>query len=242
MQPAHGANAQRSDAVVDFLDLFGGVDVNRTVASQGDDLGQFARADGAKAMRRDADRPFPDHAATILDKTRERREIVDEPPLFWLGRRASESRMGVEHRKQRHADTGAARRGQNSCSHFRWLRVGRAIGRMMKVMELGDGSEPRLQHLDIELRGDCLHVIRRHHQREPIHRLTPGPERVGLVASDFSEARHGALEGVAVEIRHGRRHDRVALVPFLRRRFRFHSRNRTAVDRHPDVGLPTIGG
>jgi hypothetical protein len=36
------------------------------------------------------------------------------------------------------------------------------------------------------------------------------------MAPDFSEAGHRQLEGVAVQVRHRRRHDRVTLVPLLR--------------------------
>ena len=124
--------------------------------------------------------------------------------------------MGIEHWKQRHADADAPRRGQNAPGHFRRLSVRRTIGRVMEVVELGDGGEARLQHLDIELRGDRLDVIRRHHEREAIHGLAPGPERVVPLAPDFSESGHRALEGVAVQVRRRRRHDRVTLVPLLR--------------------------
>ena len=106
-------------------------------------------------------------------------EIVDEPPLLGPGRRSAKRRMGIEHRKQRHADADAPSRGQNTAGHFRGLSVRRTIGLVMEVVELGDGGEPRLQHLDIELRGDRLDVIRRHHEREAIHGLAPGPERIG---------------------------------------------------------------
>ena len=94
--------------------------------------------------------------------------------------------------------------------------IRRPIGRVVKVVELGDGGEPCLQHLDIELRGDRLDVVRRHHQRKAIHGLAPGPERVGLPAPDFGEAGHGPLEGVAMQVRRRRRHDGVTLVPFPR--------------------------
>ena len=124
--------------------------------------------------------------------------------------------MGVEHRQQRHSDANTPGRSEDPASHFHRLRVGRTIGRIVEVVELGDGGEPRLQHLDIELRGDRLYVIRRHRQREAIHGLAPCPERIGLPAPDLSEAGHGELEGVAVQVRRRRRHDRVTLVPRLR--------------------------
>ena len=73
-QPTHRTRAQGSDAVLHFLDLFGGVNVNGTVAGERHKFGQFARRHGAKAMGRNADRLsliHLDHLAAILDKTRE---------------------------------------------------------------------------------------------------------------------------------------------------------------------------
>ena len=55
-----------------------------------------------------------------------------------------------------------------------------------------------LEHLDIEQRRDRGHIFRRHREREAIHRLAPGPERVGGIAAQFGKSGHAALEGVAV--------------------------------------------
>jgi hypothetical protein len=73
-QPAHRTNARPGDAVLDFLDLFGGVDVNGTVARERYEFVEFAWAHGAKAMRRNAD-PLSvlrlDQPTTIVEKARE---------------------------------------------------------------------------------------------------------------------------------------------------------------------------
>ena len=130
--------------------------------------------------------------------------------------------MSVEHRQKRDRDAGASGRGQDSIGHFRRLIVGLAVGGVVEVVKLGDGCESRLQHLDIGLRGDRLHVVRRHHQREAIHGLAPGPERIRLLGPDFGKSGHGALEGVAVQVRRRRGQDRVTLVALLRWRSRLH--------------------
>ncbi len=62
------------------------------------------------------------------------------------------------------------------------------------------------------------------------------------MAPDFSEAGHRPLEGVAVQVRHRRRHDRVTLVPLLHRGADLDGGDRAVVYRHPDVGFPTLRG
>ena len=187
-EPPHRPGARPGDAVLDFLHLLGGMDVDWSVPGQWQQFRKLARAHGAKAMRRDADRlvSFPlDQPAAIVDETRERGDVVDEPPLLRFGRRAAECRMSVEHRKQRHPDAGPSGGGEDAPGHFRARLIGRTVGRVVEVVEFGDRGESRLQHLDIELRGDRLDVIGRHLKREAVHRLAPGPERVDLPAANF---------------------------------------------------------
>ena len=72
----------------------------------------------------------------------------------------------------------------------------------MQVMKLADSGEAGFEHLGVEEPRHGLDVIRAHCQREPVHDLTPGPERVVVGPPDFSETGHGALERVAVQVRH----------------------------------------
>ena len=77
---------------------------------------------------------------------------------------------------------------------------------MVEIMEFGDGGIAGFQHLDIELAGDCFHLLGPEATDEAIHQLAPGPEaivlRPRLRAGLLGQPRHGALEGVAVEIGH----------------------------------------
>ena len=88
---------------------------------------------------------------------------------------------------------------------------------MMEIVEFADAGKAPLEHLDIEQGRDVLDVVRRHRQREAIHRLAPGPERVGRVAAQLGKPRHAALERVAVQARHSRNRDLVAFVAGVRR-------------------------
>ncbi len=244
-EPPHRPSARPSNAVLDLFDLLGGVDVDGSVPGQGYQFGKFAWAHGAKAVRGNADRFVSfalHHPATIVDETSERRDVVDEPSLLRFGRRAAERRMGVKHGKQRDPDAGPSGGGENAPGHFRTRLIGRTIGRVVEVVEFGDGGEPRLQHFHIELRRDRLDVVGRHLKREAVHRLAPGPERVDLPAANFRQTGHGPLEGVAMQVRGRRRHDRMTLVALPRLGAGLDGCDFALFDRDPHVGLPALGG
>ena len=71
---------------------------------------------------------------------------------------------------------------------------------MVQVVELADGGEARFQHLHVGPGGDRLDVVGRHAREEAVHDLAPGPEAVVLRPAPLGEARHGALEGMAVHV------------------------------------------
>jgi hypothetical protein len=71
----------------------------------------------------------------------------------------------------------------------------------MQVVELRHPGEARLEHLQVGQRRDRLEVVRRQPLDEAVHLLAPGPEGIGLGAAVLGEAGHGALEGVAVQVR-----------------------------------------
>ena len=163
----------------------------------------------------------PPATPAVVDEPREAVEIVDEPPLLRPRRRAAEIRVRVEDRQQRQADAGRRAPRRRCASAISADRgVGRAVRRVVQIVEFADAGEARLQHLDIGLRGDRLDLVGRHRQREAVHRLAPGPETVGAGAAMLGQARHGALEGVAVQVGDAGHGDRVALVAVARRRAR----------------------
>ena len=78
----------------------------------------------------------------------------------------------------------------------------------MEVVEFDVGRVAGLQHLHLDEGGDRLDVVWRQPVEEAEHERAPCPEAVARVrAATFGEARHGALEGVAVGVRRGGEED-----------------------------------
>ncbi len=206
------------------------MNVDRTVAGERDDGGDLGGRRRAQRVRRDADRADALHQrATAVDQPREAIEFGDEATLLGPRRRAAEGRVGVEDRQESQADPRALRRCRDAAGQFRRRRIGCAVGRVMQIVELADRGEARLQHLDVELGGDRLDVVRRHGEREAVHGLAPGPKGVGRVAAALGEPRHAALEGVRVQVAQRGRQDRAALVTGARRNCALDGCDRRAV-------------
>ena len=110
----------------------------------------------------------------------------------------------------------------------------------MQIVELGDGGETRLQHLDVKLRRDRLDLVRLHGQREAVHGLAPGPERILAVAAPLGEPRHRALEGVAVQVGERRGAERMPLVAGLRRRVGLDRADARALECDADAVAPAF--
>ena len=123
----------------------------------------------------------------------------------------------------------------------REVGIGRAVAIVVEVMEFADAGKALLEHLDIKQCRDGGDIVRRHRQREAIHRLAPGPERVGAIAAQFGEPRHAALECVAVQARHPRKRNSVAFVAGGRRHARRHLGDRAGGDHHLHVIGPARG-
>ena len=85
---------------------------------------------------------------------------------------------------------------------------------MVQVVEFPDPGETGFQHLGIGERGDRLDLVRTQPLQEAVHDLAPGPEAVGRRTAHFGQARHAALEGVAVQI--GQSGQRWAIGAFAR--------------------------
>jgi hypothetical protein len=138
----------------------------------------------------------------FLHQTSELVEPGHETALAGVRRQAAEVRMRVEDRQQGQCDAGFLRGPRDAARHLGNVGIGLPVEVVVKVMELADTSESRLQHLDVGLGSDRRDILRPHREREPIHDLAPRPKAVGLVATDFRQPRHSALECVAVHICH----------------------------------------
>ena len=244
-EPAHRPLAERRDAVLDLADLLGGMDMDRPLAGERDDIGEFGRRRRAQAVRRDADRFVRlalDELPAGFEQAGVGADVGDEPALFRLRRLGPETRVCIEDRHEGQADARFARRGDDSPGHFCAIGVGRAVLRVMEIVEFGDGGVAGLQHFDIELSGYRLDIVRRHHQREAVHGLAPGPERVRARAPGLGETSHRPLKGVAVQVRESGNEDRMPLVALGCGDAGLDGSDPSGLDREPDVRGPAGGG
>ncbi len=84
-QPFDRATPTPGDAVIDFTQLLGNVNVNRAAGGEREDQGQFIRGHGSQAMWRDADDGIAeafDCGATCLDELGVGIRRVDKAPLL----------------------------------------------------------------------------------------------------------------------------------------------------------------
>ncbi|MCY1237983.1 hypothetical protein D9M72_507010 [compost metagenome] len=205
-QPLNRTTATPGEAVVDFLGLFGDMDMDRTTYRRCiEDRAHLLGRRRTQRMNGIAER-VTGLAAERLEALQKRKEtirIMQEGPLPGIRRNAAEIGMRVENRQMGEADAGRAGGRENTQRHFCCVGIGRAISLMVQVVELGDVAETALQHLHIELGGDRLDIIRVHQPDGTVHFFPPGPEAVVAAAGDLGEARHGALEGVGMQVGDG---------------------------------------
>src|SRR5581483_7791077 len=95
--------------------------------------------------------------------------------------------------------------------------------------------EAGLEHLHIELGCHRLAIVGAHTMGEAIHDLAPSPETVGGGPSYLRKAGHTALEGMAVEVGHARKTDRMTLIADMWRRASLDGGDDTSVDIDPDI-------
>ena len=124
--------------------------------------------------------------------------------------------MGIEYRQQGQRDARPRSGRHDALAHLGDVGVVAAVAVVMQIVEFADAREARFQHFDVELRGDRFDLIWRHRQRKAIHDLAPAPETVGRWPARFRQARHAALECVAVKVGHCRQEDAAAFVAGLR--------------------------
>ena len=197
----------RGERILDLLHLLGDMDVHRPVRPALGDPRQVGEGDGAQRMRRDAElriRKPGDRPRARLDEALEAVAVAEEPALALNRRRAAEIALGVEHRQQRQPDAGRGGRRRDALGRLGDVAVRAPVRPVVQVVELADRGEAGFQHLDEGEGGDRLDVVGREPVEEAVHDLAPGPEAVGRRPAALGQARHAALEGVAVQVRQAR--------------------------------------
>ncbi len=199
-----GPAAMGGEAILDLLDLFGDMDVDRALRESREQRAQLLPRHRPQRMRRDAEAAAgigPRRRPRALADAPEQVEIADEAPLALARRQALEAGMGVEDRQNGDAEARRLRRGDAAAGKLGRVGIGPPVAAVMEVVELADRGEAGLQHLDIGERGDGLDILRLERQGEAVHPVAPGPERILARARDLGHAGHAALEGVGVQVR-----------------------------------------
>src|SRR5260370_41794269 len=196
-QPLDRPLARPGDALLDFLDLFGGVDVNRPGFGQWRDGRKFVWRHGPQAVWRDTDIGPSQRADGLARGGHQLGKLVDRadaPALAGMRYRSTKRAMRVEARQQREPDAGDLGGPRNPHRHLRWVGVGRAVALVMQIVKFADARIPLLEHLDIDQCRDGFGVLRSHLQRDAIHRVAPCADSIRGLTAELSNSRQAALE------------------------------------------------
>ena len=117
--------------------------------------------------------------------------------------------MGVEYRQQSQLNPHRLGGGGDARGHLGDIVIGRAVRRVVQIVEFGDAGEPAFQHLYERQGRHCLNIIGRHPECKAVHQVTPGPETIRAGPPALCQPRHGALKAVAVQVHHARQGDAV---------------------------------
>ena len=131
---------------------------------------------------------------------------MKEPGLAGVDGLAAEAAGQVEHRQMGQADAARCPGGEDGLRHDHRIGPRPVVGRVVKVMKLADRGVAGLQHLDVDLGGDRLQLVRADLGQGAVHQLAPGPERRLARCQLLAAAGERPLEGVAVQIGHARQH------------------------------------
>ncbi len=206
IQPLQRPQPAPGQAVVDFLLLFGDVDMNRALrVTGGQYLGDLAgrdRAQGVEAQAQLLRRLRCQYWRQLRLQVQVLLGGVDEAPLPFVRRLAAKTGVAVQHWQQGQADAAAGRSCTDASGQLGRVGVGFACLVMMHVVELGHRGVAGLEHLDVQLAGNDLQLLRGDLADQAIHQLAPGPEAVVGVARDFRQPSHGPLERMRVQVGH----------------------------------------
>ena len=238
-QPFDRPCPRKGKARFDFLDLFGGMNVDGAVAPHRDERRKFFSRHCPQAVRRDAEDAVGEKKPLgSVQQVCESVEIAQKASLPGLWRGPAEIGMGIEHGKQGQADARRFGSRDNAPGHLRRVAIARAAHIVMEVVELADPRVARLEHLDIGHRADRLDIVGRQAVEKAVHDFAPAPEIVVPGSAMLGKPRHAALEGMAVDVGKAGQGNRSPLVAGLRRRVRGHGGNQTAGHLDADVIRP----
>ncbi|MNV73063.1 hypothetical protein D3C71_1661930 [compost metagenome] len=95
-QPRDRSRTRPGNTILDFLDLFGHVNVDWSVFRHGYHRSKLVRGDRSQTVRRNANatiRQVSHHRMAIIEKPRKAVDSVDKPALAVIGRRTAECRV-----------------------------------------------------------------------------------------------------------------------------------------------------
>ena len=168
-------------AIIDFLQLFGGVDVNRRGAVMRihvcNECFQLLRRHRTQGVWCDANSAH--HGLMLEDAFHQRIKsvnVVDEALLARIGRCAAEGGVRVKHRQHGETDSRSDGACNDALGHLGAIDIRIAMLVVMQVVKFGNTGIARLEHLDIKLGGDGLIVFGCDALKKPVHQLAPCPE------------------------------------------------------------------
>lgn len=245
IQPGYRALPAPRQAVVHLFLLLGDMNMHRQSAiRRGQNLlhlAQLHRTQRMEAQPLILQRTIRQLAGNHLLLVQIAFGILDKTFLPRLRRLRAETGVAVQHRQHRHADAGLMRGLAEAAGHFTAIGVRLTVGVVMQVVEFGHLGVSALEHFDIQLTGDHLHLLRRQALHQAVHQIAPGPEAVLRVARHFRQPGHRALESVGVQVRHARH--RIAVQPDAALRFSVGgnlSQITLRIDVQPDVMRPAL--
>ncbi len=243
-QPLDGPRPRPGNAFFDLPRLLRRMHVHGSGGKGLEQCGEFIRRHRPQRMRCDADLAARQPREVPGRTVHQPYEVVhraQEALLARLRRLPAAAAMRIERGQQRQPDARALGGGHDACARLGDIGIVGTIGCMMQVVELADAREAGLQHLYVEPGSDRFDILRSHLGEKAVHHLPPCPEAVVLRPTPLHEPRHGALEGVAVQVRHSRNGGAREPHGIHRNRpARSNGKDRTAVCHHDDVALPAV--
>ena len=244
-QPGYRSLMAPRQTIIDFLQLFGGVDVNRRGTVMRihvcNECFQLLRRHRTQGVWCDANAA---HYGLMFEDAFHQRiecvDTVDEALLARIGRCTAEGGVRVKHRQHGKTDSGSDGGGNDALGHLGAIRIRIALLIVMQVVKFGNTGIARFEHLDIKLRGDGLIVFGCDALKKPVHQLAPCPEIIATRPRSLGEAGHGALKCMRVQIGHARNDRSVGNLCIVWNGIGRDTNDQVAVDFYQDIATPAI--